>query len=68
MDKIKNGEIKVYVLKDKIDFSKMSEHDSAIFWRKLSHQKGNFELYKPNVKNIDMAILAKTLENGSKVL
>jgi len=68
MDKIKNGEIKVYILKDKIDFSKMSKRDSTILWRELVNQKDNFELYKPDVKNIDMAILTKTLENGSKAL
>lgn len=59
MDKIKTGEIRVYVLKDKIDFSKMPEQESKVLWRKLINQKDNFELYNPNAKTIDMAILAK---------
>ena len=59
MDEIKNGDIIVYVLKDKIDFSKMSEQESVGLWRKLVNEKGDFELYNPGARKLDTVMLAK---------
>lgn len=48
MQEVKNGNIKIYVLKDKIDFSNMSKEHARALWRELRRNKDNFELYNPN--------------------
>lgn len=48
MKEIKNGNIKIYILKEKIDFSNMSQEHARALWRELRQNKDNFELYNPN--------------------
>ena len=61
MQEIKNGNIKVYVLKNKL-----ASQPSLEEWRKICKHKDNFELYKPDSQNIDTAILAQKF--SSKVI
>jgi len=69
MQEIKNGKIKVYVLKDQIDFKHMPKKQALDFFHKIVEEhKDKFELYKPDSKKLEMQILAKTLENSSKEL
>ena len=64
IQEIKNGNLKVYVLKDEFNKPVFSRAE----WGKLVKDKSKFELYKPDSKKLEMQILAKTLENGSKAL
>ena len=45
LEEIKNGNIKVYVLQDKIDFSNLSRQKSLDLWRKTI-KENKFKLYK----------------------
>lgn len=53
MQEIKTGDLKVYVLKDEFNIKNMSRDA----WKEILKDKSKFELYKPDSKNIDMAIL-----------
>lgn len=56
MQEIKNGNIKVYVLQDKVNFDDLTEEEGLALWRKTC-KTGNFQRYIPS--DIDMtAILA----------
>ena len=48
MQEIKNGNIRVFVLKERIDFSNMSEKESGELWSKTTHQQDKFYLYHPD--------------------
>ena len=60
-EKTKNGNIKVYVLKNKLE-----SQPSLQEWREICKHKDNFELYKLDSQNIDTAILAQKF--SSKVV
>jgi len=55
MQEIKNGDLKVYVLKDEFNIKNMSRDA----WKEILKDKSKFALYKPDSKNIDMAILSQ---------
>ena len=55
MQEIKTGDLKVYVLKDEFNIKNMSRDA----WKEILKDKSKFELYKPDSKNIDMAILSQ---------
>lgn len=55
MQEIKEGRIKVYVLKDGLN----CQLNRGDIWKELVNNKDNFELYKPDQKNIDMSILTQ---------
>lgn len=56
MQEIRNGNIKVYVLQDKVNFDDLTEEEGLALWRKTC-KTGNFQRYIPS--DIDMtAILA----------
>lgn len=55
MQEIKTGDLKVYILKDEFNIKNMSKDA----WKEILKDKSNFELYNPNAKTIDMAVLAK---------
>jgi hypothetical protein len=61
---IKDGNLKIYVLKDEFNKPEFSRAE----WVELVKDKNKFELYKPDSKKLEMQILAKTLENSSKAL
>lgn len=46
MQEIKNGNIKVYVLQDKVDFDGLTEKEGLALWRKTC-ETGNFKRYVP---------------------
>ena len=48
MQEIKNGNIKIYVLKDKFDLTHMSKEHARALFRELRQNQDNFELYNPN--------------------
>ena len=54
---IKNGDLKVYILKDEFNIKNMS----GDAWKEILKDKSKFELYNPNAKTIDMAVLAKDM-------
>ena len=58
MQEIRNGNIKVYVLQDKVDFSGLSEHESLELWRKTL-VTGHFERCSPDNTNQFVAFLDK---------
>ena len=64
IQEIKNGNLKVYVLKDEFNIQNMSWD----VWTEIVKDKNKFELYKPDSKKLEMQILAKTLEHSSKAL
>ena len=59
MKEIKKGNIKVYVLKEKIDFASMPRQESMELWRKTLRQRDKFELYKPDIANISVLAMKK---------
>ena len=61
MQEITSGNIKVYVLKNKL-----ASQPSLEEWRKICKHKDNFELYKPDSQNIDNVILSQKF--SSKVV
>lgn len=63
MQEIKNGNIKVYVLKDKFNTSNMSGAE----WGKIVKDKNNFELYKPDYNRKNISILSKALKSNSNI-
>ena len=46
MQEIKNGNIKVYVLQDKVNFDGLTEKEGLALWRKTC-ETGNFKRYVP---------------------
>lgn len=48
MQEIKNGNIRVYVLKKRIDFAHMSDKESGELWSETTHQRDMFYLYHPD--------------------
>lgn len=56
MQEVKNGDLKVYVLKDEFNKPEFSRAE----WKEIVKDKNKFELYKPDSKKLDMQILAKT--------
>ena len=50
MQEIRNGNIKVYVLQDKVDFSGLSDDESLTLWRKTL-ATGHFKRYIPDNTN-----------------
>lgn len=67
LQELRTGKLKVYVLKNEIDFSNMSDEQAWNSFRQLveqqvSGQKNNFELYNPDTKNADMSILTQTMK------
>ena len=48
MQEIKKGSIRVYVLKEKIDFAHMPPEESGELWSKTTHQRNKFYLYHPD--------------------
>lgn len=48
MREIQNNNIRIYVLKDKIDFTSMPRRQSMDLWCKTIEQRDKFEIYKPN--------------------
>ena len=56
MQEIKNGNLKVYVLKDGFNKSNMSRTE----WKEITKDKTKFELYKLDSQKLDMQILLKT--------
>lgn len=63
MQEIKNGNIKVYVLKDKFNTPNMSGAE----WGKIVKDKNNFELYKPDYNRKNISILSKVLKSNSNI-
>lgn len=63
MQEIKNGNIKVYVLKDKFNAPNMSGAE----WGKIVKDKNNFELYKPDSNGKNISVLSKALKNNSNI-
>lgn len=63
MQEIKNGNIKVYVLKDKFNTPNMSGAE----WGKIVKDKNNFELYKPDYNRKNISILSKVLKSNSNM-
>ena len=55
MKEIKEGRIKVYVLKDDLN----CPLDRGDIWNELVNNKDNFELYKPDSKKLDMTVLTQ---------
>ena len=47
IQEIKRGNIKVYVLKEEIDFKHMSKQDARALWCETVQRTEKFELYKP---------------------
>lgn len=64
MQEIKNGKLKVHVLKKEFNKPEFSMDE----WKEIVKDKSKFELYKPDSKKLEMQILAKTLTNGSNTL
>ncbi len=50
MQEIRNGNIKVYVLQDKVNFDGLSDEESLALWQKVS-RTGNFKRYVPEATN-----------------
>ena len=50
MQEIKNGNIKVYVLQDKVNFDGLSDKERLALWRKTC-KTGNFKRYLPEEPN-----------------
>ena len=63
MQEIKNGNIKVYVLKDNFNTPNMSGAE----WGKIVKDKNNFELYKPDYNRKNISILSKALKSNSNI-
>ena len=59
MQEIKNGNIKVYVLQDKVNFDGLSDKERLALWRK-TRKTGNFKRYLPEESNQ----IATFLNNG----
>lgn len=55
MQEIRNGNIKVFVLKDEFNKPNMSRTE----WKEITKDKNKFELYKPDSKKLEMQIFAK---------
>ena len=49
-EEIKNGNIKVYVLQDKVNFDGLSDKERLALWRK-TRKTGNFKRYLPEESN-----------------
>jgi len=64
MQEIRDGNLKVYVLKDEFNIQNMS----GKAWEEIIKDKSKFELYKPDSKKLEMQILAQTLTNGTNTL
>lgn len=45
---IQSGNIRIYVLKEKIDFLSMPWEEQLELWEQITHQQDKFELYKPD--------------------
>ena len=60
MQEITSGNIKVYVLKQGIDYPE----DRGDIWTELVNNIDNFELYKPVSKNLDMTLLSQIKDLG----
>lgn len=60
MQEIKEGRIKIYVLKDSLN----CPLDRGDIWKELVDNKDNFELYHPDSSNLDMAIMAQMKDLG----
>lgn len=58
MQEIKNGNLKVYVLKDEFNVKNMSKD----VWKEIIKDKNKFDLYIPNSQNINATILSNTLQ------
>ena len=52
MQEIINGNIRLFVLKDKIDFENMSYQAAMDLWRETTHHLDKFELYNLGAKRI----------------
>ena len=63
MQEIKNGNIKVYVLKDEFNTPNMS----GIQWGKIVQDKNNFELYKPDSTGKNISFLSEALKSNSNI-
>ena len=59
MQEIRNGNIKVYVLQDKVNFDNLTEEEGLALWRK-TRKTGNFKRYLPEESNQ----IATFLNNG----
>ena len=60
MQEIKEGKIKVYVLKEGLK----CPSDRGDIWKELVNNKDNFELYQPDSRNLDIALLAQMKDLG----
>ena len=58
MQEIKNGNIKVYVLQDKVNFDGLSDKERLALWRKTC-KTGNFKRYLPEEPNQIATFLSK---------
>ena len=58
MQEIKNGNIKVYVLQDKVNFDGLSDKERLALWRKTC-KTGNFQRYLPEEPNQIATFLSK---------
>ncbi len=50
MQEIRNGNIKVYVLQDKVNFDDLTEEEGLALWQKIS-RTSNFKRYVPEATN-----------------
>lgn len=63
MQEIKNGNIKVYVLKDEFNTPNMSGAE----WGKIVKDKNNFELYKPDFNSKNIFVLSEARKSNSNI-
>ncbi|MBP3544764.1 MAG: hypothetical protein J6J82_00460 [Alphaproteobacteria bacterium] len=61
MQEIRNGNIKVYVLQDTVDFDGLTEEEGLDLWQKIS-RTGKFKRYLPEEPNQITAFLNNTMD------
>lgn len=64
MQEITNGNIKIYVLKDKFN----TPNISGVEWHEFVKDKNNFELYKPDSNGVNLSVLTKMLKSKLNIV
>lgn len=65
MQEILKGNIRVFVLKDKIDFKHMPYQAAMDLWRETTHHLDKFEPYNPDATKSKKTIVQDVLEKSS---
>ena len=64
MQEIRKNNLKVYILKNKIDFLNMSKDEfKRLVEQQIVGDKDNFVLYNPDAKNLDMMIVTNAMQS-----